>query len=171
MKSYGSYEAFLLADSKGNCVASSWPALVATDLSANPAFKGAKDGKLSVREFERSPIVEQIDPDSKGWTLAISAPVKVGTNVIGVLIGYVKWSAVEQLVGGIPVGQYRVCLRVWTRISKVVFHPDKGISMVRLPSSGSAGCGGRRFQGAGSFARYELQESRHRQDGTINLLG
>ncbi len=49
VKAYGSYEAFLLADSKGNCVASSWPALVATDLSANEAFKAAKEGKLSVQ--------------------------------------------------------------------------------------------------------------------------
>src|SRR5271157_4974286 len=104
VKAYGSYDAFLLADSKGNCVASSWPALVATDLSANAAFKGAREGKLIVSQFEKSPIVEQIDPDSKGWTIAISAPVKVGTNVIGVIIGYVKWSTVQELIAGIKVG-------------------------------------------------------------------
>ena len=140
VKAYGSYEAFLLADSKGNCVASSWPALVATDLSANEAFKGAKEGKLSVSEFERSPIVEQIDPDSKGWTVAISAPVKVGTNVIGVIIGYIKWSSAQQLINGITVGATGY-VYVLDKNQKVILHPTRTYGQ-DPDSNGSAGCGG-----------------------------
>jgi len=104
VKAYGSYEAFLLTDGRGNCVASSWPALVATDLSGDQAFKQAKEGKLHVVDFHKSSLVEQIDPASKGWTLVIAAPVKVGTNVIGTLMGFVKWSSVQQLMRSYKVG-------------------------------------------------------------------
>ncbi len=46
VKLYGSYEGIFLLDAKGNCVASSWPASVGTDFSAQEAFKGARGGKL-----------------------------------------------------------------------------------------------------------------------------
>ncbi|MGO9117570.1 MAG: methyl-accepting chemotaxis protein [Desulfomonilaceae bacterium] len=124
VKAYGSYDAFLLADSKGNCVASSWPALVATDLSGNEAFKGAKEGKLTVLDFQKSPIVEQIDPESKGWTMAISAPVKVGTNVIGAIVAYIKWSAVQELLGAIRVGTTGY-VYVLDRNQKTILHSDR----------------------------------------------
>jgi methyl-accepting chemotaxis protein len=156
VKAYGSYEAFLLADSKGNCVASSWPALVATDLSANPAFKAAKDGKLSVSEFERSPIVEQIDPDSKGWTLAISAPVKVGTNVIGVLIGYIKWSSAQELISGIKAGVTGY-VYVLDKNQKVVFHPDKNFYGKTPTQVGAPAVVEASFKAKKPFARYEYK--------------
>ena len=46
VKLYGAYECIFLLDSKGNCIASSAPALVGIDFSGNEAFKGAKGGKL-----------------------------------------------------------------------------------------------------------------------------
>ena len=154
VKAYGSYEAFLLADAKGNCVASSWPALVATDLSANPAFKSAKEGKLSVSQFEISPIVQQIDPASKGWTVAISAPVKVGTNVIGVIIGYIKWSAAQQLIAGIKVG-VNGYVYVLDKNQKVVFHPNKTI-YGKTPTQVGAPAVEAAFKAKRPFVRYDF---------------
>jgi len=156
VKAYGSYEAFLLADSKGNCVASSWPALVATDLSANAAFKGAKDGKLSVSQFETSPIVAQIDPNSKGWTVAISAPVKVGTNVIGVIIGYVKWSTVQQLIDGIKVG-VKGYVYVLDKNQKVVLHPTKDYYGKTPTQVGDPAVVEAAFRERKPFARYDFK--------------
>lgn len=99
---YGAYECIFLLDSKGNCIASSAPALVGIDFSKNEGFKGAKGGKLSLIDFHKSPVVEQLDPKSGGWTVGIAAPVKVGENVQGVMLSYIKWGPVEEMMKGIP---------------------------------------------------------------------
>ncbi|MFH1112521.1 MAG: hypothetical protein V1792_01245, partial [Pseudomonadota bacterium] len=44
VKLYGAYEAVALADSNGNCVASSLPALVGNDFAKKQAFRGARQG-------------------------------------------------------------------------------------------------------------------------------
>ena len=102
---YGAYECIFLLDSKGNCIASSAPALVGIDFSKNQGFNGAKGGKLSLIDFEKSPVVEQLDPASGGWTVGIAAPVKVGENVQGVMLAYVKWASVEKMISEIPVAK------------------------------------------------------------------
>ncbi len=155
VKAYGSYDAFLLADSKGNCVASSWPALVATDLSANTAFKTAKEGKLYVSEFEKSPIVEQIDPNSKGWTIAISAPVKVGTNVIGTVIAYVKWSTMQQLVNGVKVGKDGY-VYVVDKNMRVILYPNKA-NYGQTPTQMGAPVVEALFKGKKPYGRYDYK--------------
>ena len=162
VRAYGSYEAFLLADVKGNCVASSWPALVATDLSANAAFKSAKEGKLSVSQFERSPIVEQIDPTSKGWTIAISAPVKVGTNVIGVIIGYIKWSSAQQLIANVKVG-VNGYVYVLDKNQKVVLHPTKDYYGKTPTQVGAPAVVEAAFKEGKSFARYDFANPKTRE--------
>jgi len=169
VKAYGSYDAFLLADSKGNCVASSWPALVATDLSGNEAFKGAKEGKLTVLDFQKSPIVEQIDPESKGWTIALSAPVKVGTNVIGTIIAYIKWSAVQELVGAIKVGT-KGYVYVLDKTQKVILYPDKRYygqtpTQMGVPSLEAA------FKEKRSSHRYDYRNPKTGQDEKDKLAG
>jgi methyl-accepting chemotaxis protein len=102
---YGAYECVLLLDSKGNCIASSAPALVGIDFSGNEGFKGAKSGKLDLVDFHKSPLVEQLDASSGGWTATIAAPVKVGENVQGIILAYLKWEPVEQMMKAIPVGE------------------------------------------------------------------
>ncbi len=99
---YGAYECIFLLDSKGNCIASSAPALVGIDFSGNQGFKGAKGGKLSLIDFHKSPVVEQLDPKSGGFTVGIAAPVKVGENVQGAILAYVKWGPIEDMMRGLP---------------------------------------------------------------------
>ncbi|MBI4964613.1 MAG: methyl-accepting chemotaxis protein [Desulfomonile tiedjei] len=139
VKLYGSYEAIFLQDSKGICVASSWPALVGNDFSAQAAFKGAKAGKLTLIDTEPSPLVEKIDPASKGWSLSISEPVKVGGNVTGVITAYVKWSVVQGILDAIPVGTTGY---VWVTNNKptLILHPGRHLygeavagSVINLP--------------------------------------
>ncbi len=102
VKLYGAYECIFLLDAKGNCIASSAPALVGIDFSGNDAFKGSKGGKLFVSDFQKSPVVEQLDPASGGFTVGIAAPVKVGENVQGAILAYVKWAPVEDMMKGVP---------------------------------------------------------------------
>lgn len=124
VKLYGSYEGIFLLDAKGNCVSSSWPASVGTDFSAQEGFKGAKTGKLSLVDFHTSKLVEQIDPASKGWTVAIAAPVKIGGNVTGVVLAYLKWAPLQAILDIIPVGKTGY---VWvtTKNNKLMLHPGR----------------------------------------------
>jgi len=104
VKVYGLYEVILLLDTNGNCVASSWPALVGSDFSKDKQFQDAKTGKVSLSDFYKSPVVEKIRPASNGWTLSVAAPVKVAGAVRGVILTNLKWAAIETIVNEIKVG-------------------------------------------------------------------
>ncbi|MBM3299839.1 MAG: hypothetical protein FJY85_07785, partial [Deltaproteobacteria bacterium] len=105
VKLYGAYQAVALMDRNGNCVASSWPALVGTDFSKDRVFAGAKEGKLVLSDVHKQPLVEKIEPASKGWTLAVAAPVKVAGNVMGVLMAYLNWKPIQSLMSEIKLGE------------------------------------------------------------------
>jgi methyl-accepting chemotaxis protein len=92
VKLYGAYECIFLLDAKGNCIASSAPALVGIDFSGNDAFKGAKDGKLFVTDFQGHRWWNA-RPDFRQWTLG-SPPVS-GRKRSSIL-AYLKWSPVER---------------------------------------------------------------------------
>jgi methyl-accepting chemotaxis protein len=125
VKLYGAYECIFLLDAKGNCIASSAPALVGIDFSGNDAFKGAKDGKLFVTDFQKSPVVEQLDPASGGYTLGIAAPVKVGENVQGAILAYLKWAPVEKMIADIKIGTSGY---VWVVSgNKPIIHPSRAL--------------------------------------------
>ncbi|MBI5249472.1 MAG: HAMP domain-containing protein [Desulfomonile tiedjei] len=126
VKLYGSYEGIFLLDAKGNCVASSWPASVGTDFSAQEGFKGARGGKLTLRDAHFSKLVEQIDPASKGWTGAIAAPVKIGGNVTGVVLAYLKWSPIEEIINSVKVAESGY---IWVVSNKYkpIIHPNKAL--------------------------------------------
>ncbi len=142
VKRYGSYEAIFLLDSKGNCIASSAPALVGMDFSKNEGFLGAKGGKLKLVDFQQLPLVKQIDPASDGYTVGIAAPVKVGENVQGVVLAYLKWAPVEAMMKKITGYKTGV---VWGVDSKMrtILHPRrdlylKTVSQIKLPTLAEA---------------------------------
>lgn len=105
VKLYGAYEAIFLLDAKGTCVAGSWAASVGSDFSKDEAVKVALGGKLKLVDFHQLKLVEQIDPASKGWTLTIASPVKVGGNVTGAVISYLKWAPLQEIIDRVKVGQ------------------------------------------------------------------
>jgi len=103
---YDAYEFIALVDAKGNCLASSWPAFVGTDLSKEPAVNAAKStGKLQVVDPAYSARVAKIDPESKGWAADIAAPIKAGGNVVGVIYTSLKWKSVEDIINKVKVGE------------------------------------------------------------------
>jgi methyl-accepting chemotaxis protein len=156
VKAYGTYEAMLLTDSRGNCLAASLPALVATDFSGNDGFKGAmKDGKLTVVDVQKSPTVEQIDPSSGGWTVTIASPVKVGANTIGTVIGFVKWSTVQELFDVIKVAQTGYPY-VLSKTAHVIVHKDRSL-YGRLPSAVGVPVLDNAVRETKSFVKYPFQ--------------
>ncbi len=118
--------------------------LVGKDFSGDAAFKGAIEGKLTIIDAHASSVVASLDPKSKGWTAAIGVPVKVGDHVEGVLISYLKWSRIENLMAGINVGKTGYVYAL-NHQNQVVVHPRNefyGIDLrdrrINLPGLGEA---------------------------------
>ncbi len=130
---YGSYECIFLLDSKGNCIASSAPALVGIDFSKNEGFIGAKKGKLKIVDFQQLALVKQLDPASDGYTVGIAAPVKVGENVQGAVLAYLKWAPVEAMMKGITGYKSGV---VWglDRNMRTILHPRRDLYLSTVSS-------------------------------------
>ncbi len=126
VKYYGTYEVILLLDTQGRAVCSSWPGLVGTSFGDSTEFKAAAAGKLTLGNAQFNKTIEKINPPSKGWTMAMAVPVKVGGNVIGVLMSYVKWKPLEDLVASISVAKSGY-VYVISGDRKVIVHPDPGL--------------------------------------------
>ena len=122
LKASGAYDAILLLDKTGVCVASAPEGFVNEDFSNDEAFKGAVKGKLTISDFHQSPVLTSLDPKSKGWTLAIAVPLKVGKDVEGVFVSYLKWKRLEELVFRIKVGRTGYVF-VLNSKNQVIVHP------------------------------------------------
>jgi methyl-accepting chemotaxis protein len=135
VKLYGAYQAILLLDSKGNCVASSAPALVGGDFSKEEAFVKSIPGKLYLQDFFKSEMVAKLDPESVGWTLGIGSPVKVAGNVRGSIVTYLKWAPIQQLVGQVKVGDTGYAY-VLNNKAQILVHKDPknyGLDVAKPP--------------------------------------
>ncbi|MFZ5867665.1 MAG: cache domain-containing protein [Thermodesulfobacteriota bacterium] len=124
LKASGAYEAILLLDKKGVCLASAPKELESGDFSNDEAFKGAVAGKLTVSDAHKSDVLTSPDPKSKVWTAAIAVPIKVGKDVEGVLVSYLKWSRLEVLMRSTPVGKTGYVYVLNSR-NQVILHPAK----------------------------------------------
>lgn len=142
VKFYGTYEVLILLDTQGRAVCSSWPGLIGTSFAETPGFKKAmKSGKLAFEDAHFNKTVAKINPKSyKGWTVGIAVPVKVGGNVIGVLMSYLKWDSIEAIRGSITVGKSGY-VYVLNNKNQVIMHPGKHLyqegvagSVIKLPS-------------------------------------
>ncbi len=124
LSTYRAYDAMLLLDKNGICLAAAPSGLVDRDFSADPAFKGAISGKVSFSDAHKSDVLTALDPKSKGWTVAIAAPITVGQEVGGVLLSYVKWSRLEELAGSISVGETGYVFLL-NHQNQVIIHPNR----------------------------------------------
>jgi len=136
VKLYGAYEGIFLLDAKGNCLASSWPASVGTDFSGQEAFKGVKStGKTFLVDAHFSRLVAQINPESKGWTAGIAAPVKIGGNVTGVVLAYLKWSPIEDLFKAVKIGPSGYVF-AFKKNTELMIHPNRNLYSKTSPELG-----------------------------------
>lgn len=124
-KSYGNFDLLMLADSTGTCIASNLPAAVGVDVKNQDWFKGAIKGAESVGEFQNHQLLAQLVPESKGWSVAISMPVKIHNQTRGVLAGYVKWELMNRLVESFPVGKTGYTYIADRDGMRLVGHPNR----------------------------------------------
>jgi len=103
LSTYRAYDAMLLLDKKGVCLAAAPDGLEDGDFSTEPAFKEALSGKLGLSDTHKSDTIRRLNPESGGWTAAVAAPVRVGNDMEGVLLSYLKWSQLQDLANGVVV--------------------------------------------------------------------
>jgi hypothetical protein len=122
LKTSVAYEAILLVDKNGVCLASAPAGLVNRDFSNDEAFQGAVKGELTVTDAHRSDVLVSLDHQSKGWTAVIAVPLKVENGTAGVLMGFLKWSRIRMTVLSVRVGRTGYVYVVNGR-NQVIIHP------------------------------------------------
>jgi methyl-accepting chemotaxis protein len=122
VRRYGTYEAILLLDARGNCIASSWPKAVGANFASEEAYTGAMAGKIAVHDLHVSNFVKEVDEKSRGATVVVGAPVVVGGKPVGTVLAYLKWAPLQDLILSIKVADSGY---VWVLNSKVqlIIHP------------------------------------------------
>lgn len=103
-KNYQTYDLIMLFNQRGDCISSSYEALLGANQAKEAWFRQAMKGQFVVTDFSRSASVAKVDPKSQGWTMGFSAPVVADGNVVGVLTTRLKWSVVQALLDKIKVG-------------------------------------------------------------------
>ncbi len=135
VKLSGAYEFVVLVDAQtGMPVAASSPEVNSMDFSKTTVFTEAKSGKLGLGGLEQNKIVNEMSKESNGWTFPIAAPVKIGDQINGVLIAYLRWKPLEVLLTRIPVGQTGYVFIV-DRLGRFILHRDRGLYGLGLKDS------------------------------------
>jgi methyl-accepting chemotaxis protein len=126
LKTSGAYEAILLVDKAGVCLASAPVTLVSQNFSDDEAFKGAIKEKLTISDPYKSAVLASLDPKSKGWIAAIAVPVKGENDVAGVLISFLKWSKLAELIKNVRIGTSGY-VYVLNKQNQVIIHPAEDL--------------------------------------------
>ena len=124
LKISGAYDAILLLDKTGICLASAPAGLMNQDFSNDKAFEGAVKRKLIISDFHKSDVLVSLDPKSKGWTAAIAVPIRTEKGLEGVLLSYLKWSRLADMMAGIQVGKTGF-VYVLNGQNQIIIHPVK----------------------------------------------
>ncbi len=148
LETSGSYDAILLLDRKGMCLAAAPETLIGSDLSNDETFKGAIAGKLTVTDAHKSDILTTLDPKSVGRTVLIGVPMKVKGEISGVLISCLKWKKLRDMICAIRVGTpwvfehttgpaevFTGYLFVLNRRNEIIIHPSETYGGVSLLDS------------------------------------
>ena len=114
-------------DRNGNCIASNLPQAIGMSFEDQGWFSGAMAGKGQIGEFANHAVLKALVPSSAGWSIAVAMPVEVGKEVHGVLVGYVRWSAVNTIIQAFPFGKTGYTYIVDRINMTIIGHKDPGL--------------------------------------------
>ena len=132
VKSYGTFDLVMLLNKKGSSIAASLPQGIGPSMADQNWFKEAMEGKDYIGEWGKHPLLEQLVPASNGWSVLIASTVTVMNEVKGVLVGFVKWETINQIIQSIPVGKAGYTYMVDKNDMSVIAHPKKDLLGMKL---------------------------------------
>lgn len=133
VKSYGSFDVIFLMDQTGKCIAASNPEAVGQLVGDKAAwFKANLEGKPHTGEAAYYPVLKQLLPNSNGWSLLVSFPVKMQNEVRGVLAGFVRWENVNKMIEAFPVGKTGYTFMVDRSDMTILAHPTRELVGLKL---------------------------------------
>lgn len=141
LKISGAYEAIMLLNENGVCVASAPDGLVGRDFSGERAFDGAVKGQLTISDAYHSDLVGSLSPkltgwasQIAGWTVAIAVPITEGNDTQGALLSYIRWRRLVELLAKVRVGATGYVF-VLNGQNQVIIHPTASLYGIGLRDS------------------------------------
>ena len=127
VKTTKNFDLMAVIDRNGNCISSNLPQAIGMSFADQGWFSGAMAGKGQIGEFANHAVLKALVPSSGGWSVAVAMPVAVGKEVHGVLVGYVRWSAVNTIIQAFPFGKTGYTYIVDRTNMTVIGHKDPGL--------------------------------------------
>lgn len=131
-KSYGTFDLIMLMDLSGNCISSSNPAAINVKATDQAWFKDTVKGNEFIGDFGNYPLLAQIVPASKGWSMLIAMPVIIQNQPKGVLAGFVRWEQVNQITDAFPVGKTGYTYMLDRTDMSIIAHPTRDLLGLKL---------------------------------------
>ncbi len=125
IKATRNFDLMAVIDRNGKCVSSNLPQAIGTSFADQGWFKEAIGGKGHIGEFANHAELKALVPSSKGWSLAVAMPVAIGKEVHGVLVGYVRWEAINTIIQAFPVQKTGYTYILDRADMSIIAHKDK----------------------------------------------
>jgi methyl-accepting chemotaxis protein len=122
---YGTFDVLMLVDRWGNCIASNFEQAVGKTVADQAWYKEAMGGKAYVGDFGNYPMVKELVPDSMGWSMMIAMPVNVQNQAKGVLVGYLKWDVINNVITAYKVQTTGYTYLVDRATMAIIAHPSR----------------------------------------------
>ncbi len=116
-------QAVMVLDKNGICVLATSDSITGSDHSQSASFQNGQKA-LFIESLHQDPAIARMAPDSGGWTVSITVPIKKWGETIGVLTSFVKWSTIEKILSQAGLGQTGYMLMVDTN-GAVICHPSR----------------------------------------------
>jgi methyl-accepting chemotaxis protein len=132
IKSSGNFDLMAVLDRNGNCVSSNVPQAIGKSFVDQSWFKQAMAGKVQIGEFANNAVLNTLVPSSGGWSIAMAAPVTVGKEVGGVLVGYVRWETVNTITQAFALGRTGYTYIVDRNEMSAISHKNKELYGIKM---------------------------------------
>lgn len=131
-KSYGTFDLLGLYDLTGTCIAANLPQMIDTKAGDQTWFKETLKGTEYISDFAHFALLAQMVPQSRGWSMLIARPVVIQERVRGVLVGYVRWEVINQIIDAFPVGATGYSYLVDRDNMTIIGHPTRELLGLKL---------------------------------------
>ncbi|MCU0588226.1 MAG: methyl-accepting chemotaxis protein [Syntrophobacteraceae bacterium] len=131
----GTFDLILLLDRSGKCIASNNGGAIGMKMGEESWFRDVLEGRELVGDFGQYAVVKNLAPASNGWSLPIAMPVRIMNENKGVLLGYVRWEIINQVVEAFPVQSTGYTYMVSLSDKMVIAHPTREIVGLKLNES------------------------------------